>query len=79
MAIRRRVGVSSGESARRQLMQVPTVYFDHSLLLSHSQPVALWEKAWVAAENGPANMKIYKWVRTEKTQASDVYLGAQCC
>lgn len=50
MAIRRRVGVSSAESARRQLMQ----------------PVAIWEKVWVPADN--TAIKVYKWVRTEKVQ-----------
>ncbi|KAG6867914.1 hypothetical protein C0993_009544 [Termitomyces sp. T159_Od127] len=56
MATKRRIGVSiaSTEAARRQLMQ----------------PVTCWEKVWVPPENGApgSSLKIYKWVKTEKTQ-----------
>ncbi|RDB29078.1 hypothetical protein Hypma_015737 [Hypsizygus marmoreus] len=55
MATRRRIGVSnaSTEAARRQLMQ----------------PVQCWEKVWAIPENSSgANIKVYKWVKTEKTQ-----------
>ncbi|KAJ8522015.1 hypothetical protein ONZ45_g1402 [Pleurotus djamor] len=55
MATRRRIGVSAAttEAARRQLMQ----------------PVPCWEKVWsTPTENGSAGLKVYKWVKTEKTQ-----------
>ncbi|KAG6832523.1 hypothetical protein H0H92_000152 [Tricholoma furcatifolium] len=55
MSTKRRIGVSiaSTEAARRQLMQ----------------PVPCWEKVWVPADNGGgSNLKIYKWVKTEKIQ-----------
>ncbi|KAG5351064.1 hypothetical protein E4T56_gene6751 [Termitomyces sp. T112] len=56
MATKRRIGISiaSTEAARRQLMQ----------------PVTCWEKVWVSPQNGTpgTNLKIYKWVKTEKAQ-----------
>ncbi|KAG6862177.1 hypothetical protein C0995_004259 [Termitomyces sp. Mi166 len=56
MATKRRIGISiaSTEAARRQLMQ----------------PVTCWEKVWVPPENGApgSSLKIYKWVKSEKTQ-----------
>ncbi|KAF5384846.1 hypothetical protein D9615_001353 [Tricholomella constricta] len=56
MATRRRIGVSaaSTEAARRHLMQ----------------PVPCWEKVWVLPENSApgSSFKVYKWVKTEKTQ-----------
>lgn len=56
MATRRRIGVSAAttEAARRQLMQ----------------PVPCWEKVWVVPENTTvtSNFKVYKWVKTEKSQ-----------
>lgn len=54
MSSKRRIGVSiaSTEAARRQLMQ----------------PVQCWEKVWAVPENGPAHLKVYRWVKTEKVQ-----------
>ncbi|KAF8560189.1 hypothetical protein OG21DRAFT_1518784 [Imleria badia] len=56
MATKRRIGVrlATTEAARRQLMQ----------------PVACWEKIWVAPENtsSSSTMKVYKWVKTDKKQ-----------
>ncbi|KAG6333641.1 hypothetical protein ID866_5453 [Astraeus odoratus] len=55
MATRRRIGVrvATTEAARRQLMQ----------------PVACWEKVWVAPDHAPnSTMRVYKWVKTEKKQ-----------
>ena len=56
MATKRRIGVrlATTEAARRQLMQ----------------PVACWEKSWVAPENttSSSTMKVYKWVKTDKKQ-----------
>jgi len=56
MATRRRIGVSAAttEAARRQLMQ----------------PVQCWEKIWAVPDNAPAGstLRVYRWVKTEKTQ-----------
>ncbi|KAI0066478.1 hypothetical protein BV25DRAFT_1385571 [Artomyces pyxidatus] len=56
MSTRRRIGISTAtsEAARRQLMQ----------------PVPCWEKVWVVPEKAApgSTMKIFKWVKTEKTQ-----------
>ncbi|EIN14038.1 hypothetical protein PUNSTDRAFT_129688 [Punctularia strigosozonata HHB-11173 SS5] len=56
MSTKKRPGVSTAtsEAARRQLMQ----------------PVLCWERRWVKADQAApgSNMKVYKWVRTEKTQ-----------
>jgi len=55
MSTRRRIGISTAttEAARRQLMQ----------------PVPCWEKVWVTYEEAPSsNLKVYKWVKTEKKQ-----------
>ncbi|KAF4623436.1 hypothetical protein D9613_002159 [Agrocybe pediades] len=57
MATRRRIGVSAAttEAARRQLMQ----------------PVPCWERVWTAptgVNTGSSNLKVYKWVKTEKVQ-----------
>lgn len=58
------MSAATTEAARRQLMQ----------------PVTCWEKVWItptpeATAGTAVNLKVYKWVKTEKVPVRSVYLS----